>query len=140
MKLAKNASLTTQACDKKEMTIDLKKKCIEQIPGLLKDKRRIGRILEEAYKTLGRPVDTSSDGIEHPLSSAFVTQHHRQRATIMTNPTLMGDFAAAQQQMNAATLVHENVRVDQVENIDLRCRRINCCGGALFHRQCGTSG
>ena len=63
---------------KKKMTIDLKKKCLEQIPGLLKDQRRLGRILEEVYETLGHPGDTSSDGVEHPLSSAFVTQHHRQ--------------------------------------------------------------
>ena len=44
---------------------------------------------------------------------AFATQHHSQRTTIMTNPMLIGDFAAAQEQLNAATLVYENVCADR---------------------------
>ena len=59
----------------------------------------------------------------------------------MTNPTLMGDFAAAQQQMNTATLVHENVRADQA--IEIRWRdeiiRLGMAYEGMLHKNAGRS-
>ena len=66
---------------------------------------------------------TISNGIELPLSEAFATQHHRKRATIMTNPQLIGDFAAAQQLTklsDSSILVRENVIASQADEIRWR--------------------
>jgi len=78
-----------------------------------------GRVLEDDFQSMGYPIDTDSGGGEHPLSEAFASQHHRQRCTIMTNPTLIGDFEQAKmalQMRDASTMAEENARLSSVDD------------------------
>ena len=54
-------------CEKK-LPIELKKRCLKEIPELMAHMRPRGRIIEEELEVRNHPVDTDSDGIEHPLS------------------------------------------------------------------------
>ena len=50
---------------KKELPIELKKRCLKEIPELMAHMRPRGRILEEEFEVRNHPVDTNSDGIEY---------------------------------------------------------------------------
>ena len=77
-----------------------------------------GRVLEDDFDARGYPMDTDSDGVEHPLSQAWVRQHERQRMTIMTNTALIEDFAslsALTHANNASISAQEQQRLATVE-------------------------
>ena len=65
---------------------------------------------EERFEDYNHPIDTDSDGIEHPLSESFALKHHCQQCTDMTNLQVIGDFTAAFSEANSAAIVKENLR------------------------------
>ena len=72
-------------------TKEMRQKWLDELPALIKLFLEKGRILESDFEERGYPIDTDSDGVEHPLSEAFATQTHRQRSVELTNPTFQED-------------------------------------------------
>ena len=105
--------------NKKLMTVELKRKCLVEIPDLLTHLQTKGRILEGEFENLGHPIDTDNNGIEHILSHAFAKQHQLQWATILTTPQFIRDFAAAQE-VDSSAVVQENVIAGQAEEVRWR--------------------
>ena len=83
----------------------------------LKGWRAKGYFTEERFEDHCHPVDTDSNHIDHPLSTAFARQHHRQRATDMTNAQVIGDFEAAFTAADPSAVVQENLIVVRADTI-----------------------
>ena len=60
---------------------------------LLREFLRDGHNIEEKFGNLSYPIDPDRDGKECPLSKTFVTQHSRQRCTMLNNFKVMGAFS-----------------------------------------------
>ena len=76
--------------------------------------------MEELFDEYGHPIDTDSDGQEHPLSPSFALQHHRQRCTNMTNSQVIDDFCAAFSHADGSAAVHESERCARADEIRWR--------------------
>ena len=105
---------------KVDLPIEKKRRLGDELPLQLKQWWRLkGRITEDEFEEYGHPIDTDSDGIEHPLSKAFATQHHRQRCTKMRNPCVIviGDFTTLFSDCNPAAVVKYNLLMEQATEV-----------------------
>lgn len=64
-------------------------KWVNDLPQFVQMYHRLGRFEEDVATQLNYTEDTDESGGEHPLTASMTSQHHRQRATIPTNPTLL---------------------------------------------------
>lgn len=103
-------------------TIELREQWDRDLPVLIQDMLRHGRVLESTFDRLGYPNDMDQSGTEYPLSAAVITQHHRQRCTIMTNEELSEGFRLAEvgnivsnESAEAAVAGEQNWRTDILE-------------------------
>ena len=65
------ANVRSGAIDAMAIQIDGSAKCSTK---LIKLEQANGRIIGEDFEARGHPIDTDSDGIEHPPSYTFATQ------------------------------------------------------------------
>ena len=102
---------------KRSYTQEESKKWIDDAPTLVKMYMSNGCFDEDLATSLGYPEDTDSSGREHPQTASMVTQHHRQRLTIPTNPNLMQRLLS---RIDAAADAREKERQARVDEMRWR--------------------